>query len=185
MSQPLVPRTTTEEYSPASADASAVGHPVLLCAFPTQVALPLPAPSATVGRAWLADAGVRDTRVSGDHLRFSRADGRVYVEDVGSRNGTWIGGVRVAPLLFDEWSANVRDLDRVAAAVVSAGQLTLAVVEKELQPRSRESALTREAAEQMVRECGGSEREVERRFGIKRGRLRRALGKVGTSGQAT
>ena len=88
-------------------------------------------------------------------------------------------------LMLDAWTANVRDLDRVAAAIATAGQVTLAVIERELQPRSRESNLTREAAEQMVRECDGNEREAERRFGIARGRLRRALGKVGRDGQAT
>jgi transcriptional regulator with PAS, ATPase and Fis domain len=400
---------------------------VLLCAFPTQVALKLPTKGAVVGRAWLSDAGVRDTKVSAEHLRFSREEGRVYVEDAGSRNGTWVGGVRVprgeralvadgavlrlgrtllvyrasfagelSPalpigrlvgpwglgevrarlaelsrrpernvliegatgtgkellaaavihalgrtkkpsasiniaavptgvfeaqlfgwvkgaysgsaegskgifggndggsvfldeigelplelqpkllralenqqiqpvgargpvsvdvaviaatnlpleeavergafrrdlharftarfklpglaerredvfailealakrrsfaidascaeveaverLLLDDWPANVRDLDRVAAALAAAGQLTLAVVDKDLQPRPRESKLTREAAEQMVRECGGNEREVERRFGIARGKLRRALGKAEKGGQTT
>jgi transcriptional regulator of acetoin/glycerol metabolism len=420
VSAPRVPRTTTEEYQPASSDAAAGGVSVLLCAFPTQVALQIPASGTLVGRSWLADVGVRDTKISGDHLRFSRADGRLLVEDVGSRNGTWIDGARVAArqrmpladgavlrlgrtlvvyrsaftgdltpapplgrlvgpwglgevrrrlnelsrrpernvllqgptgagkellaaavihalgrskrpsasinvaaiaagvfeiqlfgwvkgaysgsaeggqgifrandggsvfldeigelplelqpkllrllenqeiqrvgsnrsekvdvlavaatnrpledamergafrrdlharfvarlglpalaerpedvyailaalahrrgvvldpgnaeveaverLMLDAWPANVRDLDRVAAAVATAGQLTLAVVERELQPRSRESVLTREAAEQMVRECGGVEREAERRFGIARGKLRRALGKA-------
>ena len=427
MSLPRVPRTTTEEHHPPSSGGSAVGHPVLLGAFPAQVALQVPTPGSIVGRDWLADAGVRDTKVSGEHLRFSRTEGRVHIEDVGSRNGTWINGSRVAPrermpladgavlrlgrtllvyrasfvgelspaspigllvgpwglgevrarlaelsrrpernvliegatgtgkellaaavihalgrtkksrasinvaavaagvfeaqlfgwvkgaysgsgeggkgifgandggsvfldeigelpldlqpkllralenqeiqrvgasestgvdvvvvaatncplmeavergafrrdlharftarltlpglaqrpedvfailealakrrsavidvslaeveaierLMLDAWTANVRDLDRVAAAIATAGQVTLAVIERELQPRSRESNLTREAAEQMVRECDGNEREAERRFGIARGRLRRALGKVGRDGQAT
>ncbi len=427
MSHERTPRTTTEEYQPSSSGAVAPGQPVLLCAFPTQIALQIPAPGVVVGRSWLAEAGVRDTKVSGEHLRFSRVDGRHYFEDIGSRNGTWIDGERVGPrerrgladgavlrvgrtllvhrasflgdpapappigllvgpwglgevrtrlaelsrraernvliegatgtgkehlaaavihalgrarkprasinvaavsagifeaqlfgwvkgaysgsaeggpgvfgtndggsvfldeigelpldlqpkllralenreiqrvgagsttkidvlvvaatnrpleeavergafrrdlharftarltlpgladrpedvyailtalakrrglaldseqseveaverLMLDTWSANVRDLDRVAAAVVAAGQLTLAAIERELQPLSRESLLTREAAERMVRECGGVEREVERRYGIKRGKLRRALGKVGGDGQAT
>jgi hypothetical protein len=427
VAQPPVTPTTTEEHYPASPVASVTGEPALLCAFPIQVALKLPAPGAIVGRNWLVDAGVRDTKVSGDHLRFWRAEGRLYVEDVGSRNGTWIDGTRVAQgqralvpdgavlrvgrtllvyrasfvgelspappigLLVGPWGlgsaraalaelarrpernvliegatgtgkellaaaiiqalgrtkrptasinvaavaagvfeaqlfgwvkgaysgsgdgskgvfggndggsvfldeigelplelqpkllralenqqiqpvgagrpvsvdvvviaatnrpleeavdrgafrrdllarfaarlklpdlaerredvfailealaarrgfaldagraeveaverllladlpANVRDLDRVARALAAAGRLTVAVVEKELPARSLESKLTREEAERMVRECGGNEREVERRFGVARGKLRRALGKVEKGGQAT
>ena len=424
MSLPRVRQTTTEEHHPPSSGASAVGQPVLLGAFPAQVALQVPATGSTVGRGWLASAGVRDTKVSGEHLRFSRTEGRVYIEDIGSRNGTWIDGARIAPgermsladgavlrlgrtllvyrasfvgdlspapavgllvgpwglgdvrarlaelsrrpernvliegatgtgkellaaavihalgrakkptasinvaavaagvfeaqlfgwvkgaysgsaeggkgifgandggavfldeigelpldlqpkllralenrqiqrvgasgpteidvvviaatnrplmeavergafrrdlharftarltlpalaqrpedvfailealarrrsvvidaslaeveaverLMLDAWTANVRDLDRVAAAVATAGQLTLTVIERELQPRSRASHLTREAAEQMVRECGGNEREAERHFGVTRGKLRRALGKGSKDG---
>jgi transcriptional regulator of acetoin/glycerol metabolism len=420
VSQPRAPRTTTEEYEPSSGESAAAGRPTLLCGFPIQVALPIPAPGAIVGRAWLAEAGVRDTKISGEHLRFSRAEGRLLVEDVGSRNGTWIGGERVAPrerkvlvdgavvrvgrtlfvhrasfvgdlapapplgmlvgpwglggvrarlaeltrrpernvliegatgtgkehlaaavihalgrgkkpvasinvaavtaslfeaqlfgwvkgaysgsveaglgvfgandggsvfldeigelpldlqpkllralenreiqrvgsgatikvdvlvvaatnrplgeavergafrrdlharflarlalpsladrpedvyailvalalrrgftldsaqvevdaverLMLDPWTANARDLDRVAAAVAATGQLTLPVIERELAPRSRERILTREAAERMVAECGGVEREAERRFNISHGKLRRALGKA-------
>jgi DNA-binding NtrC family response regulator len=73
----------------------------------------------------------------------------------------------------------VRDLDRVAAAVGATGPLTRAVVQKTLGARQEKPELTREAAEQMVRECNGNEREAERRFGVPRGKLRRALGKVG------
>jgi DNA-binding NtrC family response regulator len=49
------------------------------------------------GRAWLAEAGIVDTEISGRHVRFFRAGGGLQIEDCGSRNGTWIDGVRVAP----------------------------------------------------------------------------------------
>jgi transcriptional regulator with PAS, ATPase and Fis domain len=85
----------------------------------------------------------------------------------------------VEHLMLHQWPANVRDLDRVAVAIGTKGQLTLAVVEKVLGARQDAGELTREMAERMVRECDGNEREAERRFGIKRGKLRRALGKAG------
>jgi hypothetical protein len=31
----------------------------------------------------------------------------------------------------------------------------------------------------MLQQCGGNEHEVERRFGVKRGKLRRVLGRAG------
>lgn len=416
--------TTTEEYQPSSDTPTIPGRPVLLCAFPAVVALPIPDRGAGVGRAWLAEAGIRDIKVSGEHVAFSRREGRVHVEDVGSRNGTWIngepalakqraaledgdilrlghtvlvyreafagplapeppigrlvgpfglaevraalerlkrsgernvllegdtgtgkelvaaaaihamgrtgkpptsinvaaipagvfegqlfgwergaysgaaqagkgifrendggavfldeigelplelqpkllrlieyrqvqpvGGARpvtvdvavvaatnrrladaveegtfrrdlharfterialpkledraedifailrsladrrgfaldetradvdaVERLLLDRWPANVRDVDRVAAALTVEGRLTRALVDRVLGPRAAHVELTREAAERMVQECG-SEHEVERRYGVKRGKLRRVLGKVGKGGR--
>jgi transcriptional regulator of acetoin/glycerol metabolism len=89
--------TTTEEHRPPSGDVGPVTRPVLLAAFPQSIALALPRAGEVVGRAWFAAAGLRDTEISGQHLRFTRADDRLRVEDAGSRNGTWIDGVRLAP----------------------------------------------------------------------------------------
>lgn len=88
--------TTTEQHRPPSADEVASGRAVLLAAFPTQVALPLPPSGDAVGRDWLADAGLRDREVSGRHARFFRAGGGVQIEDASSRNGTFIDGDRLA-----------------------------------------------------------------------------------------
>ncbi len=88
--------TTTEEHRPPSGGAAPRGRPVLVTTFPACAGLPLPEPGQVVGRAWLAGKGLRDAEVSGGHARFTRADGRVHVEDAGSRNGTWVNGVRVA-----------------------------------------------------------------------------------------
>lgn len=418
MPSPRTPQTTTEEHRPPSPATTALGTPVLLAAFPDQLAVPLPTSSTIVGRKWLADAGRRDTEVSGDHLRFWRVGEHIQVEDVGSRNGTWVNGAptgkervvlddgavlrlgrtllvyrasftgqptpapplgllvgpwglgalrgsladlsrskernvliegstgtgkelvaaavihalgrggkpsqslnvaavpagvfegqlfgwvkgaysgsaqggegllrknhggsvfldeigelpldlqpkllrllenrevlavgasrhvpvdvaiiaatnrpleeavergafrrdlyarfiariqlptlaerpedvyailvarakkrgldldesaeveAVERLMLERWQANVRELDRVAAAVATAGQLTLGVIERILGPRPKSTELTREMAEQMVRECNGNEREAERRFSVNRGKLRRALGKA-------
>lgn len=91
------PHTATEEYPTSSGRAAPAGSPILICAFPKDVALALPASGEVVGRAWLAEVGVRDLKVSGEHLRFSRREGRVHIEDTGSRNGTWLDGDRIAP----------------------------------------------------------------------------------------
>lgn len=89
------PQTTTEEHRPASADEPTDSRPALLAAFPAQALVPLPASGTIVGRSWLADAGLADTKVSSGHLRFTRAGGRLQVEDVGSRNGTWVQGQKL------------------------------------------------------------------------------------------
>jgi transcriptional regulator with GAF, ATPase, and Fis domain len=86
---------TTEEHRPPSAGEIAAGRPLLLSAFPSQVAVPIPASGEVIGRARLAELGLPDTEISGRHVRFSRSGGRHHVEDAGSRNGTWIGGVRL------------------------------------------------------------------------------------------
>jgi predicted component of type VI protein secretion system len=48
-----------------------------------------------VGRAVGADVWIHDAMLSRQHCRFVRDDGRWYVEDMGSTNGTRIGGHRV------------------------------------------------------------------------------------------
>jgi transcriptional regulator of acetoin/glycerol metabolism len=70
---------------------------VFLVAYPTRVAVEVPSRAEIVGRAWLAGAGVIDSKISHEHLRISIADGRVQIEDQHSRNGTWIDGARVPP----------------------------------------------------------------------------------------
>ncbi len=73
------------------------GRPALVCVYPQARALPLPDSGLQVGRAWLAGAGLADGEVSGAHLAFDRTGGRLRLEDVGSRNGTWLGGQRLSP----------------------------------------------------------------------------------------
>lgn len=95
MSSHRASHTTTEEYQQPSSGIPLAGSPVLLCTFPRDVALPIPARGTWVGRAWLAEAGIDDIKVSGEHLSFARRDGRLHVEDRGSRNGTWINGEQI------------------------------------------------------------------------------------------
>lgn len=50
---------------------------------------------AVLGRAE-ADVALRHAGISRAHARVGRAEGRFWVEDAGSRNGTFLSGVRVA-----------------------------------------------------------------------------------------
>jgi diguanylate cyclase (GGDEF)-like protein len=57
----------------------------------------------TIGRAADADLAVDETGVSRRHARISLAPaGGFYVEDLGSRNGTFVGGGRVGVALLKE-----------------------------------------------------------------------------------
>lgn len=49
-----------------------------------------------VGRAPTADVRIEDPRVSRLHARIEMRDDGVYVEDLGSRNGTFVDGQPVA-----------------------------------------------------------------------------------------
>jgi pSer/pThr/pTyr-binding forkhead associated (FHA) protein len=53
-----------------------------------------------VGRAEPADVCVSDPGVSRLHVRFSRESGGVRVIDLGSRNGTWVRGMRITEALL-------------------------------------------------------------------------------------
>jgi two-component system cell cycle response regulator len=50
----------------------------------------------TVGRGYDADVRIQDSGISRRHARFAPADGRVVIEDLGSTNGTFVNGVRIA-----------------------------------------------------------------------------------------
>jgi hypothetical protein len=98
-------------------------RPALICAFPRPLAFSLPDSGTVVGRAWLADHGIVDTEVSSAHLKIDRAGGALRVADVGSRNGTWVNGARLAP----------RDLTPLEdGAVLRLGRILL-VYREELQ----------------------------------------------------
>jgi CheY-like chemotaxis protein len=49
-----------------------------------------------IGRNPGCDNGLNDTRISRQHCAFTLRDGQVFVEDLGSRNGTCLNGVAVA-----------------------------------------------------------------------------------------
>jgi hypothetical protein len=57
-------------------------------------------PMLTVGRAEPADVCVADGGVSRLHVRFTREGGGIRVIDLGSRNGTWVRGLRVTEALL-------------------------------------------------------------------------------------
>jgi pSer/pThr/pTyr-binding forkhead associated (FHA) protein len=53
-------------------------------------------PPVEIGRAKDAGITLRDPEVSREHARLSSRDGVVYVEDLRSRNGTFLNGRRVS-----------------------------------------------------------------------------------------
>src|SRR6476661_1247506 len=57
---------------------------------------PFQGDSLVVGRAADADLTLADPFLSRRHTRFYRAGSAVYVEDLGSRNGTWLNGQKVS-----------------------------------------------------------------------------------------
>jgi len=87
---------STRDHSLPQPRAKAAGQSVLICAFPKSTALLLPAPGLEIGRQWFAAFGLVDPEISGAHLRFTKAGSTLYVEDTGSRNGTWLNGRTLA-----------------------------------------------------------------------------------------
>lgn len=87
----------TEEHRAPEPLGTESAEPALILAFPHPAALPLPPAGEAVGREWLARHGVEDSRVSSDHVVFTRAAGSLFLADAGSRNGTWVDGERLSP----------------------------------------------------------------------------------------
>ena len=54
----------------------------------------------TLGRGERVDVQILDHGLSRLHCAIGREDGSYYVEDLGSRNGTWVNGVRVTRALL-------------------------------------------------------------------------------------
>lgn len=52
--------------------------------------------SATIGRRNTNDLIISDKAVSGNHCELTFADGKVYIEDMNSTNGTFIDGERIS-----------------------------------------------------------------------------------------
>lgn len=101
MPAPLQKPPITREQRPPTEEHEVAGKPVLLAAFPEQVAVSLPTLNEHVGRAWIAGAGLPDDEMmSSEHLRFRRVRGQLEIEDV-SRNGTFVDGQRLSP---QEWT---------------------------------------------------------------------------------
>ncbi len=78
--------------------------------------VPLSSEVLIVGASPAADLVLRDETVSSRHCALSVLDGEVVIADLGSRNGTYVGGARV------------REARGQAGTVVTVGRSTLIVV---------------------------------------------------------
>lgn len=116
---------TEEHRAPDLGDASR-GAPALLVAFPGPAVLDLPRAGEAVGREWFEQQGLADNRISTTHLLFTRSGGALFVEDAGSRNGTWLDGERLSP------AARARLND---GAVLRLGRTVLVFREELVGPR--------------------------------------------------
>jgi hypothetical protein len=83
----------TEEHRPPSRGEPPAGAECFVVAFPRAAAFPVPRTGEVLGRDWLTSHGIADRQISGAHARVSRERGALLIEDVGSRNGTWLHGV--------------------------------------------------------------------------------------------
>ena len=76
--------------------------------------------SLTVGSREPADWVVADPAVSACHLTLAATEGGLRVEDTGSKNGTFLGGVRVdSALVTTERASLLLGRSRISAAVVA------------------------------------------------------------------
>lgn len=66
--------------------------------------IPLSDRDLTVGSAETADVHVDSTTLSRLHTRITLRDGRVYLTDLNSRNGTFLNGKRLQPHVEYEWT---------------------------------------------------------------------------------
>ncbi len=96
-SLPLSPRTAEIAYDRPCAGLSLVIEP--FAGQPTRVPLPRDG-EVELGGLWAGDdrehrIGIPDPAVSARHARIELQEGRARIVDLGSRNGTWVGGARV------------------------------------------------------------------------------------------
>lgn len=90
-------RPSTEDHRPPSTSADPPGDPVLLGAFPRNFLVPFPLGGQPIGREEIAAAGYNDLKMSAVHARFGRGRGGFWIEDAGSRNGTFVDGQQLPP----------------------------------------------------------------------------------------
>ena len=74
----------------------------------------------------LCERLIDDATVSRRHCRFSLREGRLYVEDLNSLNGTWLGGRGLAPFQPEPVGDESVTLARLTFAVtrVNAGAMS-------------------------------------------------------------
>jgi len=94
---PASRRPSTEDHRPPSTADEPRGVPVLLGAFPRNILVPFPGNGKSLGRDDVAAAGHIDSKMSTVHVRCGSGRTGFWLEDLGSRNGTFIDGQRLPP----------------------------------------------------------------------------------------
>lgn len=94
--------------------------------------------STVVGRRPYCDVVLNNNAVSREHARLTKRDDGVYVEDLRSRNGVWVNGVRIAEptRVYSRDSIQIGD-----ATLVFYSDSPLAVREEARPERTRQNAL--------------------------------------------
>lgn len=90
-------RPSTEDHRPPSTTDEAPGAPVLLGAFPRSFLVPFPKRGEAIGREEIAALGHTDSKMSTAHVRCGSGRNGFWIEDAGSRNGTFVDGQRLPP----------------------------------------------------------------------------------------
>src|SRR4051794_14685181 len=92
---PLTPKTTrqTVEAGPRAAGRYLEADSAIV---------PIMGTVTRLGRSLSADVEIDDASVSRRHALIVRQDGRTYLLDDGSRNGTWHNGLRVDRALLSD-----------------------------------------------------------------------------------
>ncbi len=115
-----------------------------------------------VGRGPHCDLPLADADASREHVRLSRRDGAVFVQDLGAKNGTWLGDVRVPSNQDVLWrSSHMIQIGRTVLALEEPVSDALARIEsasdEALAPESSPAAAPPGASE-MTGSPDGSER---------------------------
>jgi two-component system response regulator AtoC len=119
----------------------------------------------TVGRGSTANVVIDDAGVSRQHVRFTRTSGLVRVIDLGSRNGTFVRGERLAaPYLLAQ--GDVVSFGRFTASLVfepppGAGRLGIASYEQLLARITEEMGRARSAPHKLCLCLVGGDRPAE------------------------
>jgi transcriptional regulator with AAA-type ATPase domain len=100
-SQEMTRGKETIEDEDRSSESDEPARPGLVLVFaaaqPMMRVVELPKGGITLGRDDVGPLPLPDERASRQHAQVSHSSGRFVVRDLGSRNGTWLGGRRLAP----------------------------------------------------------------------------------------
>ncbi|MBX3226062.1 MAG: sigma 54-dependent Fis family transcriptional regulator [Labilithrix sp.] len=82
-------------------------------------------PSFLIGTGPTADLRLSDDTVSREHLRFTLQEDGIHVRDVGSRNGTWLGTVRMNDVVVAQSTSFLAGSTTIALDVEAAVDLPI------------------------------------------------------------